>query len=190
MYLFRSVAFSMFFLVLLCPAFGWTLCTAVGPDGQPGFDSCAETRVTLTVPPLVIVSRLEALSLGSFHYPYPPESTNDFCIWYNTERFSLKIFSANSQGDNRFYLTSINNASVRIPYQLTWYDQPGAKGTEIDLSQQENIVQTRLRLSEKSFDSECAQKNTSLRVTIPLHEMAGKPEDTYFDAITVLVSVQ
>lgn len=165
------------------------VCVPAGGDGELAFESCSESEISLSIPSLARVALLDQFTLGVFDYETPPQATDDFCIWYNTEQFSMTVNSANSNGENTFALLG-SNTTERIPYQLTWYDRTGAVGEQIDLSNQENLPQDQLVLFQRPTDAGCTTDNTSINITVPLENLEGKPEDSYSDTLTVTVSVQ
>lgn len=179
----------MFMSLTWSSTFTWAACTPTGGDGVLGDESCAESDVTLSIPALARVNQLTEFSLGEFDYETVPQSLNDFCIWYNTEQFSLTINSANSAGDNTFGLLGSASA-VRIPYDVIWYNQIGAAGTEFDLSAEESVPQQQLTLFSQAVNSNCESNNTSINVRVPLQNLENQPEDSYSDTLTVTVSVQ
>ncbi|UYM13922.1 hypothetical protein [Endozoicomonas euniceicola] len=165
------------------------VCIPDDGDGELGVESCAASDITLSVPALARVNQLQEFSLGEFDYETVPQSINDFCIWYNTEEFSLTVNSANSAGDSTFGLLGTSSA-VRIPYEVIWYNQTGGGGTELNLTAQENIPQQQLRLPTLPVNSDCEENNTSINVRVPLQNLENQPEDSYSDTLTVTVSVQ
>lgn len=176
-------------LLMLKSADSFAICIADDGDGDLGDESCAESRVVLSVPALARVNQLQQFNLGVFDYETTPEDSNDFCIWYNTEQFSLTVNSANSVGDSSFALLGTNSA-VRIPYEVIWYNQTSGSGTELNLSALENIPQQQLSLPDQPVNSNCEENNTSLNVRVPLQNLENQPEDSYSDTLTVTVSVQ
>ena len=165
------------------------VCVATGPDGKLGEESCAELQVLLSIPAQARVSQLGDFDLGQFDYETAPQTMDDFCIWYNTEQFSMVISSNNSIGDNTFNLKGNNNNTL-IPYELTWFNQPGAAGKKLSLTNQEDIPQQPLVVDQARTTPKCIENNTSINITVPLKNLQGKPEDSYSDTITVTVSVQ
>ncbi len=175
-------------LLLMQAGTASAVCVASGPDGELGVETCGESQIFLTIPALARVSLLSDFSLGVFDYETPPQFSDDFCIWYNTEQFAMTVNSANSTGDGSFALLG-TSTTERIPYQLTWYDQTASSGAELNLSNQENILQDQLALPQQPTDSGCALENVSMNITVPLENLEGKPEDSYSDTLTVTVSV-
>ena len=175
--------------VVLFSSRGNALCTATGSDGLPGGESCALSEINLAIPALARVSLLRPFSLGEFDYETPPQTSDDFCIWYNTEEFSMTVNSSNSVGDGSFSLLG-SNTTERIPYEVTWFDSTAGSGTPLNLSSLENIPQDQLSLPQRPDDSGCAVNNVSIGITVPLQNLEGKPEDSYGDTLTVTVSVQ
>lgn len=164
------------------------VCVATGSDRELAAESCAESQILFAIPALARVSLLDDFSLGEFDYETAPQSTDDFCIWYNTEQFSMTVNSANSTGNSTFNLLG-TNTTERIPYQLTWYDRTATSGNELNLTSLENVPQNQLALPERPTDSGCAVDNVSINITVPLENLEGKPEDSYSDVLTVTVSV-
>ena len=164
------------------------VCVATGSDGELAAESCAESQIFLSIPALARVALLGDFTLGEFDYETAPQATDDFCIWYNSERFSMIISSANGARDNTFSLLG-TNTTERIPYRLTWYDQTGTSGTQLDLTNLEDVPQDQLALPQRPTDSGCAVDNVSINITVPLENLEGKPEDSYSDTLTVTVSV-
>lgn len=180
----------IFFTVLMLKSAGaFAVCVANDGDGDLGDESCAEALLTLSVPALARVNQLQEFELGVFDYETEPQDSNDFCIWYNTEQFSLTVNSANSVGDNTFALLGTGTAE-RIPYEVSWYDQTGSAGNELNLSSLENVPQQQLSLPNAPVNSDCEDNNTSINIRVPLQNLEDKPEDSYSDTLTVTVSVQ
>ena len=163
-------------------------CVATGPDGELADESCAETQVSMSIPTLARVAALDPFNFGAFDYENPPTASDDFCIWYNAENFSMTVNSANSVG-NTFGMVG-TNTTERIPYEVTWYDRTGNAGNSLDLTNLEDVVQEQLTLPEVPQDSNCASNNVSMNLVVPLANLEDKPEDSYSDTITVTVSVQ
>ena len=65
----------------------------------------------------------------------------------------------------------------------TWYDQTGTSGTQLDLTNLEDVPQDQLALPQRPTDSGCAVDNVSINITVPLENLEGKPEDSYSDTI-------
>ncbi|AMO58467.1 hypothetical protein GZ77_18875 [Endozoicomonas montiporae] len=181
--------YLIFILLALQSAYSAAVCIPNGGDGVLDIESCAEADITLSIPALARVNQLQEFSLGEFDYVTVPQSLNDFCIWYNTEEFSLTVNSANSTGDSSFGLLGTSSAA-RIPYEVVWYDQTGGSGTELNLTSLEDVPQQQLRLPSQPVNSDCEDNNTSINVRVPLQNLENQPEDSYSDTLTVTVSVQ
>ena len=170
-------------------AYSAAVCIPNGGDGVLADESCAESDISLSIPALARVNQLNEFTLGEFDYVTTPEDSNDFCIWYNTDQFALTVSSENSVGDNVFALQGLGT-SVRIPYEVVWYDQTGNSGAEFNLSRLENVPQQQLSLPTQPVNSDCEENNTSIHVRVPLQNLENPPEGSYSDTLTVTVSVQ
>ena len=179
----------LFFLSLIIPSPVFGMCVAAGQNSSIGGESCAETQVTLSVPALANAILLEPFDLGQFDYETAPVSGSDFCIWYNTENFTLTVTSLNTKNDNRFYLAG-TNLNRTVEYNVTWFNQAGFSGTAYNLTNQENVVQRGLTLPNKADSYQCVNKNVSLEVKVPVDNLQDKPEDIYSDVLTVTVAVE
>ena len=176
-------------LFLMMDSAAYAACVATGRDGELADESCAESQLQLSVPALARVSLLDAFTLGEFDFETPPQTSDDFCIWYNSETFSMTVSSANSSGGGQFVMLG-SNTTEQIPYEVTWFDRTGNSGSELNLSNLENIPQNQLSLPEQPVSSDCSVDNVSIQILVPLDNLQGKPEDSYSDTLTVTVAVQ
>jgi hypothetical protein len=148
-------------------------------DGLLGANSQGSLNIILSIDPLVQISRLNDIALGTFDGT-AKSGADDLCVYSNTGGYHITA-TGNGSG-SAFEL--IGTSGATIPYAVEWADSTGASAG-IDL-----IASTALTGQGGNFTTpDCGgADNAGVIVTISSTDLALAPADSYIGVLTLLVA--
>ncbi|AMN46919.1 hypothetical protein ACG33_07380 [Steroidobacter denitrificans] len=153
-------------------------------QGQRGATSTGSLGVSLTVPTLARVSKLEDIQLGSWTGAGDlTGSSNAICVWTNSGVYSITAQSQNVQG-NDFNLRS--NSGKLVPYKVQWA-QSGNQTSGQALNP--NSPLTGQNTNAQSIDcSQGPNATAGLFVNIAENALSAAGEGAYSDTLTLVIT--
>lgn len=150
-------------------------------DGTLGATSQGSLNITLTIDPLVQISDLDDIDLGTFTGTGPMTGSDNVCVYSNNGGFN--ITATGNGAANAFTLAG---SSATIPYSVEWANTSGAtSGTSMSTG-------TPLNGQTPTFaGADCGGgTNTTVLVTVGTADLGVAPTDSYAGVLTLLVAPQ
>lgn len=171
-----TIASALFAALLAATPFTRTAHAA--SQGTLGATSQGDIDITLTVPNLAQISRLDDLS--TTWTGTAVALTENFCVFSTTRSYTIQADSANGTGTT----FRLHNSGNYIVYDVDWTD---TAPTTVNLDH--GVPSATLASSATAVD--CGPgDNTSLTVNITAAAIAAQPAAVYTDTLTLLVTPQ
>jgi hypothetical protein len=151
-------------------------------QGSLGATSQGTLDITLTIDPLVQISALDDIALGTYAGGGDMTSADDLCVYSNNGGYDITA-TGNGAGQ-AFELTGTSSAT--IPYTVEWATSAGAGSgtaltTAVALAGQGGTFST----------PDCGGvDNAQVIVTVADADLASAPSDSYTGVLTLLVAPQ
>jgi hypothetical protein len=149
-------------------------------QGTLGATSQGSLDITLTIDPLVQISALNDIALGTYTGGGDMTGADDLCVYSNNGGYDI---TATGNGGGAFELLG---ASANIPYTVEWATSAGA-GTGTALT-------TGVTLAGQggTFTTpDCGgADNAQVIVTVDSNDLGSAPADNYTGVLTLLVAPQ
>jgi hypothetical protein len=140
----------------------------------------ASARITLTIPPLVSISHLDDIQLGSWSGQGDLAEMQTVCVWSSSKEYSITASSSASHSQS-FALTAEHGAP--IPYQVFWND---------GFSTQQLEPEQRLHgISSTAANRDCsdgAEGMAGLTVRVPEASLQAAPPGDYHDTLVLTIA--
>jgi hypothetical protein len=152
-------------------------------DETLGATSQGSLDITLTIDPLVQISALDDIALGTYAGLGDMTGADDLCVYSNNGGYDI---TATGDGAGQaFQLTGTNSAAI-IPYTVEWATSAGA-GSGTDLTT--NVALPGQGGAFSTPDCGSAD-NAQVIVTVADAVLAAAPSDDYLGVLTLLVAPQ
>jgi hypothetical protein len=151
-------------------------------QGTLGATSQGTLDITLTIDPLVQISALDDIPLGTYAGAGDMTGADDLCVYSNNGGYDITA-TGNGTGQ-AFTLTGTSSATV--PYTVEWATSAGAGSgtgltTGVPLAGQSGTFST----------PDCGGiENAQVIVTVADADLAAAPSDSYTGVLTLLVAPQ
>ena len=150
-------------------------------QGTLGATSQGSLDITLTIDPLVQISALNDIALGTYTGGGDMTGADDLCVYSNNGGYD--ITASGNGGGGAFELIG---ASANVPYTVEWATSAGA-GTGAALT-------TGVTLAGQggTFTTpDCGgADNAQVIVTVDSNDLGSAPADSYVGVLTLLVAPQ
>ena len=162
--------------------------------GDKTISSSGNLDITLQIAHAIQINKLNDINLGNFRSAIDTDKigNDNFCVFSNSESFSLNFLGKNTNG---FELQELNNNNLNIPYQveLATINESGVKSSYRTVAHNApitNITETRNDLNCESTTNENLSFSPNLDIKIKVNErnMLDAIPGTYRDTITIIVS--
>jgi hypothetical protein len=149
-------------------------------DGNLGATSTGDIDITLTIPNLARISRLDNIV---YNWIGGDVSVSEsFCVFSSTRLYTIQANSANGTGTT-FRMTNAGNGQF-VPYEVDWTDTGGTADNMdhgVPLASQATTANS---VTCNNGD------NTTLTVRMLGTDIASVPAATYTDTLTLVVTPQ
>jgi hypothetical protein len=148
-------------------------------QGTLGATSQGSIDITLTIAPLVQISALDDIALGTYTGGANMTGDDTLCVYSNTGGYQI---TATGNGPGSAF--ELLGGSANIPYTVEWADTAGA-GTGTPLT-----TNTPLTGQGGTFTTpDCGSvDNARVFVTVNSTALASAPADNYIGVLTLLVA--
>jgi hypothetical protein len=170
-------------IALAVAAFGVALAgtTNAATQGTLGATSQGTLDITLSIDPLVQITDLDDIDLGTYSGTGPLAGSDDICVYSNNGGFDIT-----ATGSGAAQAFTLAGTSTTIPYTVQWANTSGATtGTAMTTG-------TPLSGQTATFSGpNCGGgTNTTVIVTVGDTDLSVAPTDTYAGILTLLVAPQ
>jgi hypothetical protein len=150
-------------------------------QGILGATSQGTLDITLTIDPLVQISALDDIALGTYTGGANMTGADDLCVYSNTGGYDI---TATGNGAGQAF--ELLGSSANIPYTVEWATTAGA-GTGASLT-----TGTPLTGQSGAFTTPNCNggDNAQVIVTVDSTDLAAAPADNYTGVLTLLVAPQ
>jgi len=162
--------------------------------GGKSIKSSGNLNITLRVANAIQISQLNDINLGSFRsgLDTDKEGNDNFCVFSNSESFSLLVQGKNLEG---FRLNASSNNNLKIPYevQIATISMTGIKGAYRNVNSNSTlsrITEVRKNLNCESISSGNLgfRPNLDIKIKIKEADMLDAIPANYKDIITIIAS--
>ncbi len=160
--------------------------------GDKSISSSGNLDITLEIAHAIQINKLNDINLGTFKSAIDQDKIgkDKFCVFSNTDSFSLKFSGANG---NNFKLRERENSNLNIDYnvELAIVSKNGVISGYSEVENNTlvtNIVETRNELNCVSETTGEFQPNLELKVTVSEKNMLDSLPGNYKDTITIIAS--
>ena len=171
-----TIASALFAALLAATPFTPTAHAA--NDGTLGATSTGDIDITLVVPNLAQISRLD--DVGTTWAGGNVTLNESFCVFSTTRLYTIQADSANGTGTT----FRLHNAGNYIPYEVDWTDTGGTPDNMDHATPLASQATTATAVDCGAAD------NTTLTVSILGTDIAAVPAASYTDTLTLLVTPQ
>lgn len=172
-------ATAVFAIGCLTPGF-----TSAATQGQVGTSSTGTILISVAVPKLARVSKLEDIQLGTWTGTGDlTGNANQICVWTNSGTYSVTAQSENTEGD-QFNLKASDGGT--LSYSVAWA-QSGNQTSGQTLSPNSPLTGQ----STNATSSDCSQGPSStagLFVQVSEDALSSVPDGSYSDTLTLVIT--
>jgi hypothetical protein len=162
--------------------------------GDKSINSSGNLNISLEIAHAIQINKLNDINLGSFRSAIDSDKVgnDNFCVFSNTESFSLSFLGENSEG---FNLNESSNSNMKIPYQveIATINTSGIKSSYNRINHNttlNNIIETRTDLNCESVNSGNLgfKPNLDIKIKVKENNMLDAIPGNYKDTITIIAS--
>lgn len=157
--------------------------------GDKSINSSGNLNIQLRISDFIQVNNLNDIDLGKFNFNNNKSGNDDFCVFSNSDSFSLTLYGSN----NSFELSSKSNSNLKIDYNvnlstLNTYGNTTSKFKVYAGRKIKNIEEKRNSLNCYNQYTGKFEPNLNLEVIVDKNNMLDAIPDNYKDIITIIAS--
>lgn len=148
-------------------------------DGALGAASTGSANISITIPTLLRIRRVQDQNLGIWLGSGDKAAANNVCVYTNAASGSYRVTLSGNGPGGSFAVSGPSS----IPYRVKWNDDKGTSGSVLATAGQA----LREQRNAETTDPSCPTNNANYEVTIAASDLAGAKAGVYSGLLAIVI---